>query len=176
MPPGFFWHCTWHTTSILIPQELSRLLLALPMTIPVSRTFEHYLNSTATLCHSTYLSQLITNHEHQFERFQLPIQKHALSLINVWKLNLMEPPTRSFGQQKMQHYCFHPYGHTVLPLPLAPHPSVTTSAHLFITGPCDHGHYMMFPLMKKLEVEKRHNHGIWQWGIWNTTKPSLCNW
>jgi len=130
------------------------------MTIPVSRTFEHYLNSTATLCYNTCLSQLITNCKHQFERLQLPTQKHTLSSINVWKLNLMEPPTRSFGQQKTRRYRFHPYGHTVLPLPLEPHLSINTSAHLFITGPCDHGHYTMLPSTKKLEVEKRRDHGI----------------
>jgi RNase H-like domain found in reverse transcriptase len=101
---------------------------------PAERNYEHYLSSTATLCHSTYLSQLITNCEHQFERLQLTIQKHALSSINVWKLNLMEPPTRSFGQQKTRHYHFHPYEHTLLLLPLEPHLLITTSAHLFITS------------------------------------------
>ena len=130
------------------------------MTIPVSRTFEHYLNSTATLCYNTCLSQLITNCKHQFERLQLPHTETHLILDQHIKDELMEPPTRSYGQQKTRRYRFHPYGRTVLPLPLAPHPSITTPAHLFITGPCDHGHYTMLPSTKKLEVEKRRDHGI----------------
>jgi hypothetical protein len=52
-------------------QELSRLLLAPHMTLPVSTTFECYPTTTATLRHYAFLSKSIVTLEEELERHQV---------------------------------------------------------------------------------------------------------
>jgi hypothetical protein len=57
--------------STLTPQELSRLLLAPHTTLSVTKSFENYPTSTATLRHYAFISQSIVTLEEELERHQL---------------------------------------------------------------------------------------------------------
>ena len=99
--------------STLTPQELSRLLLAPDMTLTVSKSFENYPTSTATLRHYAFLSQSIATLEEELERHQLE-REHIFDHMMQSRLfrHKIRPIVTKYRPTAPRRTRFHPYGGT----------------------------------------------------------------
>jgi hypothetical protein len=99
--------------STLTPQELSRMLLAPHMTLPISKSFENYPTSTATLRHYAFLSQSIVTLEEELERHQLE-REQIFDHMMQSKLfrRKIQPIVMKYRPTAPRRTQFHSYGRT----------------------------------------------------------------